>query len=239
MLAVDYALTWSEDGTNGNHNDAYPDWGFDDCTNFISQAAHAAHHHMTGSGDGCRYEGTATEWYIRPNPDPPFWCVGDFPDWEWSTSWTVTWDFRNYFAYQHDYAQVIGWTLDHTLANYYLTLGDVIQLEYLNNQGQWINYHTMIVTMQDDDRLYVTYHSNIDGMDEVNRPLDEIDTDPTHRYVLIKMLPGDPNAVSLVAINANAQWQWLPFLTGLLLLAFVVARLSFSGRRKTAIPNSG
>ena len=123
LLAVDYALTWSEDGTNGNHNDAYPDWGFDDCTNFISQAAHAAHHHMTGSGDGCRYEGTATEWYIRPNPDPPFWCVGDFPDWEWSTSWTVTWDFRNYFAYQHDYAQVIGWTLDHTLANYYLTLG--------------------------------------------------------------------------------------------------------------------
>ena len=97
----------------------------------------------------------------------------------------------------------------------------------------------MIVTMQDDDRLYVTYHSNIDGMDEVNRPLDEIDTDPTHRYVLIQMLPGDPNAVSLVAINANAQWQWLPFLTGLLLLAFVVARLSFSGRRKTAIPNSG
>jgi len=81
-----------------------------------------------GSGDGCTHEETSVEWYVEANLSPPLWCLGDFRNWEWSTSWSVPWPFRDYFAHQNSYATVPGWTTDVLTAKYYLSPGDVVQL---------------------------------------------------------------------------------------------------------------
>ncbi len=185
--AIDYAYTWSISGGT-SRNPAYPDFGADDCTNFISQAMHAGGFAKSGSGDGCKHEDTSTKWYVNANPSPPLWCIGDFRNWEWSTSWSVPWPFRNYFAYQNSFAIEHGWTLDASVAKYYLSPGDVVQLQYKDGSGNWISYHTMIATMEDDNELYVTYHSNAGGLDEVDKPLSSIPTGSSQRYVLVTIL---------------------------------------------------
>mgnify|MGYP001230607799 CR=1 FL=1 len=95
--AVTYAYSWA---TNGGYsrNPAYPDFGIDDCTNFISQAIHAGGFFQTGNGDGCKYEDTSTEWYVQYNSSPSLTCVGDHRNWEWSTSWSVAYQFRVYLT---------------------------------------------------------------------------------------------------------------------------------------------
>lgn len=183
--AIAYAYEWSESG-NAKRNPAYPDFGADDCTNFISQAMEAGGFRKVGSGDGCTHEETTVEWYVEANPSPPLWCLGNFRDWEWSTSWSVPWPFRDYFAYQNSYATVPGWTTDVFTAKYYLSPGDVVQLQVPDGED-WVTYHTMIVTMEDENELYVTYHSNASGLDEVDKPLSSIPAGPSQRYVLVKI----------------------------------------------------
>jgi hypothetical protein len=46
----------------------------------------------------------------------------------------------------------------------------------------------MIATMEDDNELYVTYHSNAGGLDEVDKPLSSIPTGSSQRYVLVTIL---------------------------------------------------
>jgi len=185
--AIAYAYEWSEAGTNTQHNPDYPDFGLDDCTNFVSQAMKAGGFVESGSGDGCKYEDTSTEWYIDPNPSPPILCLGDFRDWEWSTGWTVPWPFRDYFVYQNDYAIAPGWTTSASTAKYYLSPGDVVQLQYEEDTDVWTSYHTMIVTDEDNEELYVTYHSNADGNDEVDKPLSSIDLGTNKRFMLVEI----------------------------------------------------
>jgi hypothetical protein len=141
---------------------------------------------LKGSGDGCKYEDTSTEWYVFPNPSPPLWCLGDNRDWEWSYSWSLPWEFRDYFAYQNDYATVPGWTTSVSTAKYHLDPGDIVQLEYDSGGGNWETYHTMIVTDEDANDLYVTYHTNNEGLDEVDKPLSSIDLGPD-RFMLVKI----------------------------------------------------
>lgn len=186
LNAIAYAYKWSKAGTNTHHNPDYPDFGLDDCTNFVSQAMQAGGFREIGSGDGCTHEETSVEWYVEANPSPPLWCLGNFRDWEWSTSWSVPWPFRDYFAYQNRYAAVPGWTTDVFTAKYYLSPGDVVQLQVPNGED-WLTYHTMIVTMEDENDLYVTYHSNALGLDEVDKPLSSIPAGPSQRYVLVKI----------------------------------------------------
>jgi len=185
--AIDYAYAWSTAGGT-SRNPAYPDFGADDCTNFISQALHAGGFVMVGSGDGCKHEETNVEWYVNANQSPPLWCLGEFRDWEWSTSWSVPWPFRDYMAHQNSYAIELGWTLDPYVAEYYLKPGDVVQLQYKDASGNWNSYHTMIVTSEDSYELYVTYHSNAGGLDEVDKPLSSIPTGDSQRYVLVQIL---------------------------------------------------
>lgn len=186
--AVNYAYSWSISGGISRNPD-YPDFGFDDCTNFVSQAMKAGGFMEKGSGDGCEYEVTSTEWYVDPNPSPPLWCVGSTRYWEWSTSWSVPWPFRDYFVYQNVYANEHGWTISVATAKYYLSSGDVVQLQKTNASGDWETYHTMIVTDEDSNDLYVTYHSNGGGFDEVDKPLSSIPTDiNSHRYLLVAIL---------------------------------------------------
>ncbi|HNQ31850.1 MAG TPA: amidase domain-containing protein [Candidatus Woesebacteria bacterium] len=183
--AIAYAYQWSTSGGT-SRNPAYPDFGVDDCTNFVSQAMKAGGFIEKGSGDGCKHENTSTEWYVESNPSPPWWCTGDFRNWEWSTSWSVPWPFRDYFAYQNDYAIPHGWTTSVSTAKYFLSPGDVIQLQYEDN-GEWISFHTMIVTDEDEDDLYVTYHSNAGGFDEVDKPLSTIDLGSNKRFQLVEI----------------------------------------------------
>jgi len=180
--AIAYAYQWSTSGGT-SRNSAYPDFGVDDCTNFVSQAMKAGGFIEKGSGDGCKHENTSTEWYVELNPSPPWWCTGDFRNWEWSTSWSVPWPFRDYFAYQNDYAIPHGWTTDVSTAKYFLSPGDVVQIQYEDN-GEWISFHTMIVTDEDENDLYVTYHSNAGGFDEVDKPLSTIDLGSNKRFQL-------------------------------------------------------
>lgn len=201
-MAVEYAYTWSISG-GISRNSEYPDFGDDDCTNFISQAMKAGRFLEVGSGDGCQYEDTSTEWYVNPNSNPPLWCLGDFREWEWSTGWSVPWPFRDYFAYQNYFANIPGWTTSVSTAKYYLSPGDLIQLQYQDNEGNWITYHTMIITSEDIDDLYLTYHSNHDGFDEVDKPLSSIPTDSTHRFMLISIFY--PEMYMPVVINESLE----------------------------------
>jgi hypothetical protein len=182
--AIAYAYRWSTSGGT-SRNPAYPDFGADDCTNFVSQAMEAGSFLETGSGDGCKHESTNTEWYANPNPSPPLWCTGDFRNWEWSTSWSVPWPFRDYFAHQNSYATEIGWTTDSATAKYHLSLGDVVQLQY-NDNGNWTSFHTMIATYEDSSELYVTYHSNAGGYDEVDKALSSISLG-SNRFMLVRI----------------------------------------------------
>ena len=65
--AIAYAYQWSTSGGT-SRNPAYPDFGVDDCTNFVSQAMKAGGFIEKGSGDGCKHENTSTEWYVESNP---------------------------------------------------------------------------------------------------------------------------------------------------------------------------
>lgn len=183
--AISYAYQWSASGL-AIRNPAYPDFGSVDCTNFISQAMIAGRFLERGSGDGCKYEDTITEWYVEPNPSPSIFCLGDNRDWEWSTSWSLVDPFRNYFAYENNYAISHGWTTSASLAKYYLSPGDVVQIQYDDN-GTWVGYHTMIVTSEDATDLYMTYHSNADGLDEVDKPLSSITLLANQRFVLVEI----------------------------------------------------
>ncbi|NBD36173.1 MAG: hypothetical protein GVY30_09265 [Chloroflexi bacterium] len=186
-LAIEYAYEWSEAGTSDQHNPDYPDFGLDDCTNFVSQAMKAGGFVEVGSGDNCKHEDTSTEWYVDPNPSPPITYLGDFRDWEWSTGWSVPWPFRDYFAFQNDYAIAHGWTTSTVTAKYYLSPGDVVQLQFEEETDVWTSYHTMIVTDEDNEELYVTYHSNASGNDEVDKPLSSIDLGTTRRFMLVEI----------------------------------------------------
>ena len=185
MNAINYAYQWSIQGDTG-HNPSYPHFGDDDCTNFVSQAMKAGGFFEIGSGDNCKYESTTTEWYIEENSSPPWWCLGDFREWEWSTSWSVPSPFTEYFAAQNDYANAWGWTTSVSTAKYYLSPGDVVQLQSFDD-GEWTTYHTMIITDESVNELYVTYHSNSDGLDEVDKPLSSIPTSSSHRYYLMEI----------------------------------------------------
>ncbi len=185
--AIDYAYTWTSQGST-HHNPDFPDFGFNDCTNFVSQALKAGRFSEKGDGDGCRYEDTDTEWYVNRNPSTPIWCLGDFREWEWSTSWSATDQFRSYFADQNKYAEVPGWTNSVSTAKYHLSPGDVIQLQSNDGSGNWVTYHTMLVTDENESEIYVTYHSNAQGLDEVDKPLSTIPTGDSQRYLLIKIL---------------------------------------------------
>lgn len=55
----------------------------------------------------------------------------------------------------------------------------------LDDNGNWTTYHTMIVTSEDAYELYVTYHSNAGGYDEVDKPLSSIDLGTNKRFLLI------------------------------------------------------
>lgn len=186
LQAILYAYQWSAP-ENAIRNPDYPDFGVDDCTNFVSQSMIAGGFIEIGSGDGCKHEITNTEWYVESNPSPSIFCTGDFRDWEWSTSWSVPDPFRYYFAYENSYVISHGWTTSVSTAKYYLSTGDVIQLQYDDN-GTWVGYHTMIITDEDATDLFVTYHSNAGGFDEVDKPLSSISLPSGRRFVLVEIL---------------------------------------------------
>lgn len=173
--AINYATTW----WNGQ-NSSYPDFGSNDCTNFISQAMKAGGFSMYGTGDGCRDENTQTEWYVK-SKNPPIWCLGSNRKWEWSTAWSVVYDFRRYFTYHNNYASALGWTTSASTAKSLLAPGDIVQLQMLSG-GTWVSYHNMLVTVENNSDLLMTYHST----DTLNKRLSLIPTGTTQRYFLIR-----------------------------------------------------
>lgn len=114
--AISYAYAWAING-GYSRNPAYPDFGIDDCTNFISQALYAGGFSQIGSGDGCKYEATTTEWYVEYNSSPSWTCVGDNRNWEWATSWSVAPDFRTYLV-NNGFAINLGYTYSAATAKY-------------------------------------------------------------------------------------------------------------------------
>ncbi|MCA9938586.1 MAG: amidase domain-containing protein [Anaerolineales bacterium] len=173
--AINYAYSW----WNGQ-NSSYPDFGSSDCTNFISQTMRAGGFSIYGSGDGCRDESTQTEWYVESNSPPP-WCLGSNRNWEWSTAWSVVYDFRRYFTYHHSYATELGWTTSYATAKDLLSPGDIVQLQQLQN-GNWVSYHNMLVTAENATDLLLTYHST----DTRDKRLRDIPAGATQRYVLVR-----------------------------------------------------
>ena len=173
---INYAYEWWN-----NRNPSYPDFG-SNCSNFISQAMKAGGFSFEGSGDNCKHENTETEWYVYENPSPPFWCTGSFRDWEWSTSWSVVYPFKRYFTYRNNYATELGWTISHFTAAYYLSPGDIVQLQQKSGSN-WVSYHNMLVTKETSSvGLYLTYNSK----DTKDKPLRDIPAGSTQRYILIR-----------------------------------------------------
>ncbi|MBU2706153.1 amidase domain-containing protein [Zooshikella marina] len=173
--AINYAYAWWD-----KRNPNYPDFGENDCTNFISQAMVAGGFSLVGSGDGCRDEATRTEFYANANT-PPWWCQGSNRHWEWSTSWSVVDTFRAYFADENNFATVLGWTTDRKLTKSLLSPGDIIQLQKKQGSG-WIIYHNMLVTKEDSKDLYLTYHA----FNRKDKPLSEIEAGEDQRYILVR-----------------------------------------------------
>ena len=173
--AINYAYAW----WNGQ-NSSYPDFGSNDCTNFISQSMKAGGFSFRGSGDGCRDESTQTEWYVNRN-SPPLWCIGSNRDWVWSTAWSVVYDFKRYYTYYNAYASELGWTTSASTAKSLLSPGDIVQLQQLQG-GNWVSYHNMLVTKETSSDLLMTYNST----DTKDKPLGQIPTGSTQRYVLIR-----------------------------------------------------
>lgn len=202
--AIEYAYLWSQRGS-AKRNPSYPDFGYDDCTNFVSQAMFAAGYPKVGSGDGCKQESTFFEWYVNPNPYPSLFCTGDFREWEWATSWSVPADYREYFAHRSSNAIEFGYTENPGIAAHYLIPGDVVQLMRRDGEN-WYTYHTMIVTKEDGSGLYVTYHSDSNGLDVVDRPLHEIPTSLTTVYMLVRMFP-EKVFLPVITNNSSSTFQ--------------------------------
>jgi len=173
--AINYAYAW----WNGQ-NSSYPDFGSNDCTNFMSQSMKAGGLSFRGSGDGCRDETTQTEWYVN-RKSPPIWCQGSNRDWEWSTAWSVVYDFKRYFTFHNSYASELGWTTSHTTAKSLLSPGDIVQLQQLQGSS-WVSYHNMLVTKETSTDLLLTYHST----DTIDKRLRDIPAGSTQRYILIR-----------------------------------------------------
>lgn len=62
-----------------------------------------------------------------------------------------------------------------------------MQLQFEEETDVWTSYHTMIVTNEDNEELYVTYHSNASGNDEVDKPLSSIDLGTNRRFMLVEI----------------------------------------------------
>lgn len=173
--AINYAYAW----WNGQSS-SYPDFGSNDCTNFVSQSMKAGGFGFRGSGDGCRDETSQTEWYVN-RKSPPLWCLGSNRDWEWSTAWSVVYDFKRYFTYHNAFASELGWTTSATTAKNLLSPGDIVQLQQLQGSS-WVSYHNMLVTKETSSDILLTYHSN----DTKDKPLSQIPAGSTQRYLLIR-----------------------------------------------------
>lgn len=101
--------------------------------------------------------------------------------WECSTSWSVIQTFRAYFADENSYANVLGWTTSTRTAKNVLSPGDIVQLQ--KTQGnEWVSYHNMLVTAEDSNDLYLTYHA----YNRKDKPLSEIPAGNDQRYILVK-----------------------------------------------------
>jgi len=177
--AKDYALDWAYD-----RNSDYPDFstagGGGDCTNFVSQAIYHGGLSMSGSGDGCKHENNYAEWYVESGGSN--FCFGNWSSWEWSTPWSTTWPFRYYHSTHTNNATTLGWTTSASTADWYLRVGDVVQIQQKNNQNQWRTAHTMIVTGDISNDLLVSYHTE----DERNKELSDIYLGNDKRFVLVK-----------------------------------------------------
>lgn len=175
--ARDYAIIWAY-GRNSNYPDFSTAGGGGDCTNFVSQAVHHGGIDMQGSGDGCKHENNYSEWYVEAGGG---WsCFGDWNSWEWATPWSVTWPFRYYHVYEADNA-VAGWTKSASTADWFLNIGDVVQIQQWNG-SYWSTYHTMIVTADIYNDLKVTYHSD----DMEGKKLSTIPLGNNRRFMCVK-----------------------------------------------------
>lgn len=181
--AISYAYTWYN-----KRNRQYPDFGDNDCTNFVSQALVAGGFGKRGgAGFGqCRSESDENDWYVNLQDLPPIWCQGEHRDWVWSSSWSTVEPFKQHFTVWRDegmHAIDYGWTTDPFVASLWLSPGDVVQLQMLYTDDSWRSYHNMLVTKEDSTNgLYMTYHSR----DTKDKPLKDIPTGSNQRYVLIK-----------------------------------------------------
>jgi hypothetical protein len=116
-------------------------------------------------------------------------CVGGTRNWEWSTSWSATYQFRVYLADNNGFATNRGYTYSATTAKSILAPGDIVQMQKISN-GTWTTFHTMLVTKEDANNLYVTYHSGgTNGLtDYVDRSLSNISTSSTtQRFLLLQL----------------------------------------------------
>lgn len=168
------------------YNPIYPDFntssnpladGGGDCTNFVSQAVYAGGVPMQGSGDGCKHENTYQEWYMEDGGGAG--CWGSLSDWEWSLPWSVTYPFR-YYHNNVGNATALGWTRSPSTADYFLQMGDVVQLQR-KVSGGWQTYHTMIVTLDLFKDLEISQHS----INDIKK-LSEIPMPSTKRFQLIQ-----------------------------------------------------
>lgn len=162
--AVQYAYAWAKHGGR-SRNPAYPDFGENDCTNFVSQVVHAGTVSMTGAGF-CGSTDTSDQWYVNP---ASWWCFRSFA---WSSSWVNVYDFWRYqtaIARNAKSREYLASQLDELREA--ARVGDIIQLQTL---GAGVKWHSMVVTMKENGEIYLTYHSGSGGKDVVDRPLEEL-----------------------------------------------------------------
>ncbi len=179
--AVNYAYNWAVNGGQ-KRNSSFPNFTDNDCTNFVSQAVWAGGVPRSGSGDGCRDEGTTREWYSF-SASPPLWCIGSNRNFVWSSAWSVVSDFWNYQTqYARNATSTTYSATQLTSLRNAAALGDIVQLQDSTGGAKW---HSMVVTKKANGEIYLTYHSGPGGNDVVDKSLKDVSLTGAYSYWLI------------------------------------------------------
>jgi hypothetical protein len=150
--AVNYARTWTQNGTE-LRNPSYNYFaGMNDCTNFVSQVLHDS------SAGKIPYVHIDTPWYDYDDLDNWYyekgWLWYQRPSNTWGGAHNLYWHLKNYSS---NVRRLYYWSD--------VRVGDIVQWDMEPYDGKFHIGHSTVVTKIQNGVIYLTYHS-IDKEDE-------------------------------------------------------------------------
>ncbi|WP_214483780.1 amidase domain-containing protein [Bacillus sp. SM2101] len=150
--AIDYAHTWTKNGTElRNSNYDYYD-GKNDCTNFVSQVVYEGGGMSQIRNDNFGYDyDDVDNWYYEDSFNNP-------PSWTWGGA-------HNFYEHLRDHSS----NVKRIYSTSDLELGDIVSWDTFDD-GEFHIGHTVVVTKIESGKIYVTYHTT----DKEDEPIDTL-----------------------------------------------------------------